>query len=94
MKQYYSSGDGLFVASTVRLSKYKYRVYTIDLLSTLPQYRKQGYARKVMEEVIADADAFEVALRVVCVEALNPFYTSLGFEKSSSSFDVWRRISK
>lgn len=49
-------------------------------VNTLPEYRRKGYAGKLMERMIADArEQGRKGLVLTCKEALVPYYARFGF---------------
>ncbi|MBQ5325048.1 MAG: GNAT family N-acetyltransferase, partial [Oscillospiraceae bacterium] len=50
----------------------------ITFVSTHPEYRKQGYAAKVIKHIIAENADKKVILK--CEDALKPYYEKLGFK--------------
>ncbi|GHI00375.1 GNAT family N-acetyltransferase [Neobacillus kokaensis] len=49
-----------------------------------PQYQSKGIGTEMMKRVIAQCEQYRVIPQLMCVEKLEPYYESLGFQKFST----------
>ena len=58
-------------------------------VNTIPEYRRRGYARRLMRRVMTDAKVQgRKGLVLTCKDRLVPFYASLGFVDEGVSASV------
>jgi len=74
---YHLKHNGVIVAGAISTIYDEDTVY-ITFVSTHPEYRKQGYAAKVIKHIIAENADKKVILK--CEDALKLFYEKIGFK--------------
>ena len=74
---YHLKHNGVIVAGAISTIYDEDTVY-ITFVSTRPEYRKQGYAEKVIKHIIAENADKKVILK--CEDALKPYYEKIGFK--------------
>jgi len=74
---YHLKHNGVIVAGAISTIYDEDTVY-ITFVSTHPEYRKQGYAAKVIKHIIAENADKKVILK--CEDALKPYYEKIGFK--------------
>jgi predicted N-acetyltransferase YhbS len=61
----------------------------VYLLSTLPEYHRQGLGKQLMDICLQDADAAHAKTFLIATEAGSGLYRKLGFQKADSmTFDT------
>ena len=83
---YYIVKDNKIVSGAISTVYSEDTIY-ITFVSTLPEYRKQGLAEKVLGHIIAKNKDKKVILK--CEDALKPYYEKLGF-KAIGEITVYR----
>lgn len=82
--------DGKIAATATRLN-YGKRLAWIGMVLTRPENRRQGYARRLMEEAITSAANHEIrTLKLDATEQGRPLYASLGFVVENT-IERWER---
>lgn len=74
---YYLKHNGTIVSGAISTIYGDDTIY-ITFVSTSPEYRKQGYAARVIKHIVAENTDKKVILK--CEDALKPFYEKLGFK--------------
>ncbi|WP_446425619.1 GNAT family N-acetyltransferase [Mailhella sp.] len=70
--------DAMYADASLHLPQGRWQM--IFGVNTLPQYRRQGHAERVLRHAIAEAQAAgRAGLVLTCKDALVPFYGKLGF---------------
>jgi len=68
------------IVATASLLPYGTRLAWIGMVLTRPEYRRQGYARELMEDLIARAEGNKIrTLKLDATHEGRPLYESLGF---------------
>jgi len=68
------------IVATASLLPYETRLAWIGMVLTRPEYRRQGYARELMEDLIVRAEARKIrTLKLDATDEGRPLYESLGF---------------
>jgi GNAT superfamily N-acetyltransferase len=79
------------IVATTSLFSYGTRLAWIGMVLTRPEYRRQGLARRLMEDAIANAERYGIrTLKLDATDEGRPLYESLGFVVEST-VERWER---
>lgn len=80
------------VVATATLMPYGNQLGFVGMVLTHPDYRRRGFARQLLVELLARASAIGIeTLKLDATEAGEPLYRSLGFRHEQSIERWWRR---
>ena len=79
------------VVATATLLAYEKRLGFVGMVLTHPDYRRRGYARQLLIEVLARASEIGIqTLKLDATELGEPLYRSLGFRREQAIERWWR----